>query len=253
MKTQVVIIGAGPAGALLSLLLNQRGVDNVVLERQSRDYVLGRIRAGVLEWSSVEVLRQAGLGGRMDRDGRVHDTIKLGWRGEELLTIDMRKLAGSPMMAYGQTLIQEDLYRAADETGASFYFEAVDVEPHDVTSTRPSVTFTVDGEKQRIECDFIAGCDGFHGVSRTAIPDSSRTEYLKSYPFGWLGILSETPPLPTLVYANHERGFALCSQRNPTLSRYYVQCPLKIPLTIGPTTAFGANYWLGSRAPKPIR
>jgi len=227
MKTQVVIIGAGPAGALLSLLLNQRGVDNVVLERQSRDYVLGRIRAGVLEWSSVEVLRQAGLGGRMDRDGRVHDTIKLGWRGEELLTIDMRKLAGSPMMAYGQTLIQEDLYRAADETGASFYFEAVDVEPHDVTSAHPSVTFTINGDTQRIDCDFIAGCDGFHGVSRTAIPDSSRTEYLKSYPFGWLGILSETPPLPTLVYANHERGFALCSQRNPTLSRYYVQCPLE--------------------------
>jgi len=227
MNTQVVIIGAGPAGALLSILLNQRGVDNIVLERQSRDYVLGRIRAGVLEWSSVEILRAAGLGPRMDRDGHVHDSIKFGWRGEELLTINMRRLAGSPMMGYGQTLIQEDLYLAADATGARLYFEAVDVEPHDVTSTRPSVTFTANGEKQRIECDFIAGCDGAHGVSRTAIPDSSKTEYLKSYPFGWLGILSETPPLPTLVYANHERGFALCSRRNPMLSRYYVQCPLE--------------------------
>ena len=227
MKTQVVIIGAGPAGSLLSLLLNQRGVDNIVLERQARNYVLGRIRAGVLEWSSVEILRAAGLGRRMDRDGHVHDSIKFGWRGEELLTINMRRLAGSPMMGYGQTLIQEDLYRAADETDARVYFEAADVEPHDVTSAQPSVTFTINGDVQRIECDFIAGCDGFHGVSRTAIPDSSKTEYLKSYPFGWLGILSETPPLPTLVYANHERGFALCSRRNPMLSRYYVQCSLE--------------------------
>ncbi len=227
MQTQVVIIGAGPAGALLSLLLNQRGVDNIVLERQTRDYVLGRIRAGVLEWSSVEILRAAGLGRRMDRDGHVHDSIKFGWRGEELLTIDMRRLAGSPMMGYGQTLIQEDLYRAADETDATIYFEAADVELQNITSARPAVTFTANGDTQRIECDYIAGCDGSHGVSRTAIPDSSKTEYLKSYPFGWLGILSETPPLPTLVYANHERGFALCSRRNPMLSRYYVQCPLE--------------------------
>ncbi len=248
MKTQVAIIGAGPAGALLSLLLNQRGVDNIVLERQSRDYVLGRIRAGVLEWSSVEVLRDAGLGRRMDRDGRVHDSIKLGWRGEELLTIDMRILAGSPMMAYGQTLLQEDLYRGADETEARFYFEAAEVELHDVTSAHPRVTFTANGDTQQIECDYIAGCDGFHGVSRTVIPAGSKTEYLKSYPFGWLGILSETPPLPTLVYANHQRGFALCSQRNPTLSRYYVQCPLEDSIDDWPDDRFWSE--LMARVPR---
>ena len=231
MRTDVAVIGAGPAGTLLAILLRRRGVDTVVVERQSREHVLGRIRAGVLEWSSVEVLRAAGLGERMDREGRVHDDIKLGWRGEEILRVDMRSLAGLPMMAYGQTLIQEDLYGASERDGVRIVFEAEDVALHDVDPdidpSRPSVTFRRAGELERIDCDFVAGCDGFHGVSRATIPDSARTEYLKSYPFGWLGILSETPPLPTLVYANHERGFALCSQRNPMLSRYYVQCPLE--------------------------
>ena len=226
MRTQVAIIGAGPAGTLLALLLQRHGVETVVLERQTREHVLGRIRAGVLEWSTVQVLRAAGLGERMDREGRVHDDIKLGWRGEEVLRVDMRSLAGLPMMAYGQTLIQDDLYDAADASGLTVVFEAEDVELHDLLSDRPTVTVRHDGERRRIECDFVAGCDGFHGVSRMTVPDSARTEYLKSYPFGWLGILSETPPLPTLVYANHERGFALCSQRNEMLSRYYVQCPL---------------------------
>ncbi|MDE0496340.1 MAG: 4-hydroxybenzoate 3-monooxygenase [Acidimicrobiaceae bacterium] len=225
MKTQVVIVGAGPAGALLSHLLGRAGVSHVVLEQQSRDYVLARIRAGVLEWGSVEILREAGLAERMDREGQVHDTINIAWRGSEMLSIDSNKLLGRRMMAYGQTNIQEDLYEAADAAGSTIIFEAADVAIGDPTG-RPYVTCTANGVQERIDCEFVAGCDGFHGVSRTAIPASVRTEFEKIYPFGWLGILSETPPLPHLMYANHERGFALCSMRNPMLSRYYVQCPL---------------------------
>ncbi len=221
-----MIIGAGPAGALLSHLLNRAGVDNVVLERQTREHVLGRVRAGVLEWGTVGVLRAAGLGDRMDREGHVHHTVNIAWRGEDLLSIDLGALVGRQMMAYGQTKIQEDLYAAADASGATIVFEANDVEPHDVTSTAPYVTFSADGVAERLDCDLVAGCDGFHGVSRTAIPEAARREYVRDYPFGWLGILSETPPLPILMYANHERGFALCSMRTPMLSRYYVQCPL---------------------------
>lgn len=226
MKTKVAIIGAGPAGSLLSHLLGRAGIDNVVIERQSRAYVLERIRAGVLEWGTVETLRAAGLGERLDAEGHVHDTINIAWRGEDLLSIDTFNAVGRRMMAYGQTKIQEDLYASADATGAKIIFEAEDVALHDVTSDKPSVTWRHNGVDERLECEFIAGCDGFHGVSRQAIPANKRTEYLKEYPFGWLGILSETPPLPILLYANHSRGFALCSMRNPMLSRYYVQCDL---------------------------
>jgi len=224
LQTKIVIVGAGPAGMLLSHLLGRAGIEHVVLEQQSREYVLGRIRAGVLEWGSVEVIRAAGLSHRMDRDGHVHDTINMAWRGEEILSIDTKELLGKQMMAYGQTNLQEDLYAAADAAGSTVLFEVEDVQPHDVTGDRPFVTYTRDGVQERIDCDYVAGCDGFHGVSRQSIPD--RTEYEKVYPFGWLGILSETPPLPILLYANHERGFALCSMRNPMLSRYYVQCSL---------------------------
>jgi len=220
-------VGGGPAGSLLALLLHQQGIESIVVERQSRDYVLGRIRAGVLEWTSVEVLRDAGLSDRLDVEGHVHNSIKMGWRGEAVMSIDFAKLAGKPMMSYGQTMIQEDLYAAADAVGANFIFEADEVQIHDVRTDAPWVTFKSSGETVRIDCDVVAGCDGFHGVSRTVIPDSAKTEYEKSYPFGWLGVLSETPPLPTLLYANHENGFALCSQRNEMLSRYYVQCPLE--------------------------
>ena len=226
MKTQVAIVGAGPAGTLLALILKKAGVDVIVVERQSKAYVLGRIRAGVLEWTSVELLRAAGLGTRLDAEGHRHDSVKIAWKGSELLTIDFERLAGKPMMAYGQTKIQEDLYEAADQQGVEIIFESSDVQLHDVTSDTPSVTFTTNGETQKIECDYIAGCDGQHGVSRSAIPDDVKTEYERGYPFGWVGILSETPPLPHLLYANTERGFALCSERNPMLSRYYVQCPL---------------------------
>ncbi len=220
-------MGGGPAGSLLALLLHQQGIDSIVIERRSRDYVLGRIRAGVLEWTSVEVLRDAGLADRLDTEGHVHNSIKMGWRGEAVLSIDFTKLAGKPMMSYGQTMIQEDLYTAADAVGANFVFSAGDVQIHDVRTNAPWITFESNGDTVRIDCDVVAGCDGFHGVSRTAIPDSAKTEYEKSYPFGWLGVLSETPPLPTLLYANHENGFALCSQRSEMLSRYYVQCPLE--------------------------
>ena len=226
MRTQVAIIGAGPAGMLLSHLLGRAGIEHVVVERVSRDYVLRRIRAGVLEWGTVETLRECGLGERMDRDGHTHDTINVAWRGEELLSVDTGDRVGKLMMAYGQTNIQEDLYAAADDAGTTIFFEASDVELRGIDSESPSVTFTHNGVDERIECDFIAGCDGFHGVSRVSMPASIRTEYEKEYPFGWLGILSETPPLPILMYANSPRGFALCSMRNPMLSRYYVQCPL---------------------------
>lgn len=227
MRTQVAIIGAGPAGTLLSHLLDRNGIESVVLERQSRAYVLGRIRAGVLEWGTVELLRDVGLGERMDAEGHVHDTINIAWRGAEILTMNTVDQVSKQMMAYGQTNIQEDLYAARDAAGGTIIDEAEDVMAHDITSDSPYVTFSKNGVTERLECDFVAGCDGFHGVTRTLIPSSVVQEYEKVYPFGWLGILSETKPLPIILYANHERGFALCSMRNPKLSRYYVQCPLE--------------------------
>ena len=226
MKTQVAIIGAGPAGTLLSQLLANAGVESIIVERQSREHVLSRIRAGVLEWGTVDVLRNAGLGERLDAEGHVHDTINIAWRGEELLSIDTDDAVGKRMMAYGQTNIQQDLYAAADARDQQIFFEATEVELHDITLEAPRVTFNANGQPHQITCDYIAGCDGFHGVSRQTIPADVRKEFHKDYPFGWLGILSETPPLPILLYANHERGFALCSMRNPMLSRYYLQAPM---------------------------
>jgi p-hydroxybenzoate 3-monooxygenase len=226
IRTQVAIMGAGPAGSLLAHLLDRAGVESVVVERASRDHVLARIRAGVLEWGSVEVLRNAGLGDRMDAEGHVHDGAAIVWGGRDPFFIDIHRHVGSHFMSYGQTRIQEDLYAAADARRAHIVFDASDVEIHDPLGERPAVTFHAGGVGGRIEADVVVGCDGYHGVARAAIPDSVLTTYEKEYPFGWLGIMSETPPLPDLVYANHERGFALASQRNPMLSRYYVQCPL---------------------------
>ena len=226
VTTNVVIIGAGPAGALLSHALDRAGIASVVVERASREHVLGRIRAGVLEWGTVEYLRELGLGERMDADGHVHDGTCIAWGGREVMTIDIQKYAGSHFMSYGQTMLQEDLYLAADRRDAEIHFEADDVQLHDVTAARPAVTFRANGEEVRVEADYVVGCDGFHGVARQAVPDSVLRTYEKEYPFGWLGILSETPPLEDVIYAHHERGFALASQRNPMLSRYYVQCPL---------------------------
>ena len=226
MKTQVAIIGGGPAGMLLSEILHRAGIDSVVLEARSREYVLSRIRAGVLEQGTVEVLRENGLGERMDRDGHPHDGAAIAWAGRDRYFIDAWKYAGKRFMTYGQTNIQEDLYAAADRRKAALLQEAQDVQPHDMTTDRPFVTFRHNGEDVRLECDFIAGCDGFHGVSRKSIPAAVLREFEKVYPFGWLGVLSETPPLDELVYCNHPRGFALASQRNPMLSRYYLQVAL---------------------------
>ena len=245
-----MIVGGGPAGLLLSQRLHLEGIENVVLESHSREYVLNRIRAGVLEWGSVEVLRDSDVGGRMDADGHVHDGTDIVWGGEQRLTIDTRKYVGRPMMAYGQTNITEDLYNARDAMGGVVIHEAADVSLHDIDSHQPSVGYTRSGDRHRIDCEFIAGCDGFHGPSRQAIPQAKRQEFEKEYPFGWLGIMSETPPLPELIYANSDRGFALCSMRSAMLSRYYIQCDLNTDLNEWPDDRFWEELKL--RYPKDI-
>ena len=178
MQTQVAIIGAGPAGTLLSHLLANAGIESIVLERQSREHVLTRIRAGVLEWGTVETLRNAGLGGRLDTEGHVHDTINIAWRGQQMLSVDTFDKVGKRMMGYGQTKIQEDLYAAADARSQQIIFEAEDVALHDIETDQPRVTFTANGDIHEIACDYIAGCDGFHGPSRQAIPAEKRQEFL---------------------------------------------------------------------------
>ena len=226
MRTQVAIIGGGPSGLLLSQLLNRAGIATVVLERKSRDYVLSRIRAGVLEWGTVELLREAGAGARMEREGIPHDGCFLAHDGG-MFRVDFHEACGKRVMVYGQTEATRDLYEAQDAIGATIIHDAENVALHDVQSDTPSVTWTQEGQEKRLDCDFIAGCDGFHGVSRPSIPADVRREFEKVYPFGWLGILSRTPPVADeLIYASHERGFALASMRNPQLSRYYIQVPL---------------------------
>ncbi len=238
MRTDVVIVGAGPAGTLLSHLLQQRGVASIVLERRSRDYVLSRIRAGVLEHGSAATLRDAGVGDRMDAEGQVHDGVNLAFAGR-MFRVDFRGLTGRAVTVYGQTQVQHDLYEARDRLGGAILDEAEDVVLHGVAGESPYVTFTKDGERERIDCDFVAGCDGSHGVSRDSIPAELARTYEREYPFGWLGVLSETPPVnDELIYANHERGFALCSMRHAMLSRYYVQCPLDADLDDWPDDRF---------------
>jgi p-hydroxybenzoate 3-monooxygenase len=222
-KTQVVIVGAGPSGLMLSLLLQREGVESVVLERQTREYVEARIRAGLLEWGTVELLKEAGVGARMMREGLVHDGFEMAFDGR-MHRIDLKGLAGEAVLVYGQTEIQKDL---ADAAGTRVVWEAGDVAIHGIDGTRPRVTYVKDGVTHELECDFVAGCDGYHGVSRKSVPKERVTEHERIYPFGWLGILADVPPVNhELIYANHARGFALCSMRSPTRSRYYIQCPL---------------------------
>ncbi|MGN6232483.1 MAG: 4-hydroxybenzoate 3-monooxygenase [Trinickia sp.] len=227
MKTRVAIIGAGPSGLLLGQLLQRAGIDNVVLERQTGDYVLGRIRAGVLEQGTADLMREAGVGARMDAEGLVHEGVEFAFHGRRD-RIDLKALTGgSTVIVYGQTEVTRDLMAAREASGGTTVYEAGNVQLHDVESNTPYVTFEKDGETVTLECDFIAGCDGFHGVSRKTIPVDRLTQYERVFPFGWLGLLSDTPPVNhELIYANHPRGFALCSQRSTTRSRYYLQVPL---------------------------
>ena len=227
MKTQVAIIGAGPSGLLLSQLLHLKGIDTIVLERQSRDYVLSRIRAGVLEHGFAELMREAQCGERMDREGEIHDGFIIAHGGRQS-RVDLHKYSGgSSVVVYGQTELTRDLYDARERMKGVVIHHAEDVQPHDMTSAAPYVTFRVGDEVQRIDCDYIIGADGFHGVSRKSIPATVLREYEKVYPFGWLGVLSRTKPVsPELIYVRHERGFALCSLRSQVLSRYYIQVPL---------------------------
>ena len=240
MRTQVAIIGGGPAGMLLNQILHLNGVESIVLERQTREHVMTRIRAGVLEWGTVEILRDAGVGERMNREGAPRPGSAVTWGGGKRLFIDCEKYSGKPFMAYGQTRIQEDLDSAIEARGGVIIDEAADVLPHDIDSDSPSVTYAKDGEEHRIDADFIAGCDGYHGVSRTVIPGLH--EYERDYPFGWLGILSETPPYPELMYCNSPRGFALASVRNPMLSRYYVQVALEDSIDDWPDDRFWEEF-----------
>lgn len=226
MRAQIVIIGGGPSGLLLGQLLHRRGIDAVVLERKTRDYVLGRIRAGVLETGLVDLLEEAGVADRLHRDGYVHDGTEIVVAGN-MFHIDFKALTGKSVTVYGQTEVTRDLYDAREAAGARTEFQVDHVTIHEADSDAPFVTYHQNGQEHRIDCDFIAGCDGFHGISRQTIPLNKRQEYEKTYPFGWLGILSHTPPVHhELIYANSERGFALCSMRNENLSRYYVQCAL---------------------------
>ncbi len=227
MRTQVAIIGAGPSGLLLGQLLHKAGIANVILERQSADYVLSRIRAGVLEQVTTDLLDEAGVGTRMHQEGLPHTGFDLLFGGERH-RIDLHSLTGGQqVMVYGQTEVTRDLMAARQAAGLPTVYQAGDVSVHDFDTQHPQVRYQQDGAWHTLDCDFIAGCDGFHGVCRASVPEGAVTEYEKVYPFGWLGVLSDTPPVHhELIYANSTRGFALCSQRSATRSRYYVQVPL---------------------------
>ncbi|MGY2164116.1 4-hydroxybenzoate 3-monooxygenase [Pseudomonas tolaasii] len=251
MKTQVAIIGAGPSGLLLGQLLHNAGIQTLIVERQRADYVKGRIRAGVLEQGMVDLLREAGVSRRMDAEGLVHHGFELALNGQ-LSPIDLNTLTGGQsVMVYGQTEVTRDLMAARADAGAVTLYEASNVQPHDMKTDRPWLTFEHQGERFRLDCDYIAGCDGFHGVARQSIPAESLHVFERVYPFGWLGLLADTPPVhPELVYAKHPRGFALCSMRSSTRSRYYLQVPAQESLEEWPDERFWDE--LKSRLPPEL-
>ena len=228
MRTQVAIIGAGPAGLLLGALLHKAGIDAVIIERQSGDYVLGRIRAGILEQGTVDMLHEVGAGARLQAEGTPHHSIELVFKNQRH-AIDVHGLtAGKLVTAYGQTEVTRDLMAARQAAGLTTVYEAGQVSIHDFDMAKPSVRYVKDGQAHALACDFIAGCDGFHGVCRASVPKASLSEFERIYPFGWLGLLADVPPVSphAIVYGNHERGFSLCSMRSMTRSRYYVQCDM---------------------------
>ncbi|MEO1329442.1 MAG: 4-hydroxybenzoate 3-monooxygenase [Pseudomonadota bacterium] len=250
-RTQVAIVGGGPSGLLLSQLLHLAGVETVVLERKSRDYVLSRIRAGVLERGLQDLLRRADVGARMDREGQAHDGFAISFDGESR-RVDLKRYAdGATVRVYGQTEVTRDLYEARDRMGGVVLHEAEVSAIDGLTGASPTVRFTHEGAERTLEAEFVIGCDGFHGVSRKALPADIVQTFERVYPFGWLGVLSETAPVDhELIYAHHDRGFALCSMRNPQLSRYYVQCPVDEDLAEWPD----ARFWeeLKTRLPDAV-
>ncbi len=237
-RTQVAIIGGGPAGLLLSHMLHLGGVDSVVLERQTKAYVMKRIRAGVLEYGTVKLLRDAGLAERLEREAHAHDGSWIAWQDREPFLINTKEHCRRPMWSHGQTAITEELYRVRERDGGCIVEEAENVRLDDLVGGAPKAIYEKDGETRILACDFIAGCDGFHGVSRRSVPATLLRTFERAYPFGWLGIMSETPPVGEVIYARHERGFALASLRNPALSRYYIQCGLDTEIADWPDDRF---------------
>lgn len=226
MRTQVAIIGSGPSGLLLGQLLTNAGIDNVIIDRVDKEYILSRVRAGVLEEGTVSMLRRAGVGRRLETEGLSHDGFSIAFSGRSE-RIDLRGLIDKQVTVYGQTEVTRDLVEAREASGGVSIYDASNTQPHDFDGSNPYVTYELDGSEHRLDCDFIAGCDGYHGPSRKAVPESAISLFERQYPFGWLGILSEVPPVDhELIYANHPRGFALCSMRSHTRSRYYIQCAL---------------------------
>jgi p-hydroxybenzoate 3-monooxygenase len=241
MRTQVAIVGAGPAGLLLGALLHRAGIDNVVLEQRSADYVLGRIRAGVLEQVAVDLLREAGVAARMDAQGLPHRGFEMAF-GERRLRIDLHGLTGKQVMVYGQTEVTRDLMDHRRQSGRTTVYEAEDVQPHDFDGDHPWLAYRHAGTGRRLDADFVIGCDGFHGICRSALPATALQTFEKVYPFGWLGLLADTPPVnEELIYGHTERGFMLASMRSHQRSRYYLQCPLDDPVEQWPDEAFWAE------------
>ena len=247
-STRVAIIGAGPSGLLLSQLLSRAGIDSIVLERESREHVQGRIRAGLLEWTTVELLQEAGVGARMMREGLIDEGFDVAFANGRH-RIDLKALTGKNMLVYGQNELQRDLVEARSEPGAVLW-QVRDASLHDFDTRAPQVSFAHAGSRHELRCDFVAGCDGYHGISRASVPAEKVVRYQRVYPFGWLGLLADVAPLhEELVYANHERGFALCSMRSRGRSRYYVQCPLEDKVEEWPD----ARFWDELRLRLPER